>query len=147
MFGPLGDLLHPGQDLRSVPQLPGGRLRHPSATPFPRTSLRGVTLAGLRRLRPRTWREISTRKSEGFVWVDENGVERLRFMRPTGANPATNQWSRQANGYFRWQSAQSVPPEAADAGRIFLDSGGNPVSRYAPDFEATTHIIYEGPYP
>ncbi len=142
LFGPLGDLLHPGQSLHGH-RLPGDRLRHSGATPFPRRSLRGASLSSLRRQRPRNWHEVPTRDHEGFIWVDENGVERLRFMRPTGQNPANNQWSRQANGYFRWQSSQSHPGDPN--GRLFLDADGNIVPLNHPDFAELTHIMYEGP--
>jgi hypothetical protein len=143
IWGPIGDLLRPGQNLAGH-GLPGNRLRYPSATPFPRSSLRGVSIEWLRRNRPQGWKEMPTRNREGFVWRDENGVERLRFMRPTGENPANNDWSRQANGYFRWQSSQS----AEGPGDLFLDVDGNIVPRDDLElFNERTHIVYEGPWP
>jgi hypothetical protein len=55
-------------------------------------------------------------------------------MRPNGKNPAASEWSRQANGYFRWKN------EAGD----FLDIDGNVVPANHPQFNELTHIIYEG---
>ncbi|MET0417368.1 MAG: hypothetical protein ABW022_15255 [Actinoplanes sp.] len=143
VFGPLGDLLRPGQDLKNL-NLPGNRLRHPGATPFPVRSLRGVSISSLRRQRPRNWTETPTRNNEGFIWKDENGVERLRFMRPTGESASAGDWSRQANGYLRWQSSQSGD---SPADNLFLDQDGNLVDKSDPLFAEKTHIVYEGPYP
>ncbi|MBQ0905688.1 hypothetical protein [Micromonospora sp. U21] len=143
MFGPLGDLLRPGQDLTNL-DLPRNKLRYPGATPFPVRSLRGVSIGSLRRQRPRNWTETPTRNNEGFIWKDENGVERLRFMRPTGDNPSASQWSRQANGYLRWQSSQSGD---SPTDNLFLDQDGNLVDKSDPLFAEKTHIVYEGPYP
>jgi hypothetical protein len=103
-------------------------------TEFPRKTLHGVSLKWLRKNKPGGWKEIPSREHEGWVWKDQNGVERLRFMRPTGRNPSSNQWSRQANGYFRWQNADGN----------YLDINGNVVPK-GPDFEERTHIMYEGP--
>ncbi len=55
-------------------------------------------------------------------------------MRPTGLNPSKNQWSRQANGYFRWR----------DADGNYLDIDGNVVPM-GPNLNELTHIMYEGP--
>jgi hypothetical protein len=145
VFGPIGDLLRPGQSLHNL-GLPGNRLRHPGATPFPVRSLRGKSIRSLRRERPANWREVPTRDNEGFIWLDENGVERLRFMRPTGENPSAGNWSRQSNGYLRWQSSQSTPG-GADEGKLFLDVDGNIIGRNDPGFAESTHIMYEGPWP
>jgi RHS repeat-associated protein len=106
-----------------------------ASTPFPRSSLRGVSTRWLRRNKPRGWREVPTARNEGWIWVDENGIERLRFMRPNGANPAASQWSRQSNGYFRWTN---------ESGQ-FLDVDGNVVPPNHPAFQELTHIPYEGP--
>jgi hypothetical protein len=109
-------------------------------TPFPRRTLRGVSLSWLKKHKPRNWQQVTTRDHEGFIWKDENGVERLRYMRPSGKNPANSKWSRQANGYFRWQPADSNPSNPT-----FLDIDGNVVPQTAPDFAERTHIMYEGP--
>jgi hypothetical protein len=90
---------------------PRVRLKPPAAdgaSAFPRSSLRGVSLKWLKNNKPRGWRQVPTREHEGWTWLDENGVERLRYMRPSGSNPANSQWSRQANGYFRWQDAKGT---------------------------------------
>ncbi|MEO0593842.1 MAG: hypothetical protein AAFZ38_09705, partial [Myxococcota bacterium] len=102
---------------------------------FPRRSLQGVSLKWLKRNKPSGWTTLPTRGNKGFIWRDQNGVERLRFMRPNGRNAANSQWSRQANGYFRWQ----------DESGNFLDASGNVVPSSHPNFQELTHIIYEGP--
>lgn len=101
---------------------------------FPRSSLRGVSLKWLQRNKPSGWRQVPTRNNEGWIWLDQNGVERLRFMRPNGMNPSANQWARQSNGYFRWQDAKGN----------FLDIDGKVVSPSHPEFQELTHIPYEG---
>lgn len=106
-----------------------------SENEFPRKTLHGVSLKWLRKNKPRGWQEVPTRDHEGWVWQDQNGVDRLRFMRPTGRNPSSNKWSRQANGYFRWK----------DADGNYLDVNGNVVPHGSSEFNELTHIIYEGP--
>jgi Domain of unknown function (DUF4157) len=101
---------------------------------FPRKSLQGVSLKWLRKNKPRGWQETPSRDHEGWIWKDQNGIERLRFMRSTGLDPSNNKWSRQASGYFRWK----------DAGDNYLDINGNVVAE-GPEFHVLTHIIYEGP--
>jgi RHS repeat-associated protein len=107
----------------------------PKATPFPRKSLRGVSLKWLNRNKPPGWTKTPTRDYEGWIWRDENGVERLRFMRSNRQNPVASQWSRQANGYFRWK----------DANGNFLDIDGNVLRQGEEGFEEASHIMYEGP--
>jgi hypothetical protein len=103
--------------------------------PFPRKTLRGVSESWLKRNKPRGWKQVPTDNNGGWKWLDENGTERLRFMRPNGRNPAASKWSRQANGYFRWTD---------EAGK-YLDVDGNVVDEGAAFFDERTHIIYEGP--
>ncbi len=103
-------------------------------TTFPRRSLRGVSTNWLERNKPRGWRRLPADSHGGWKWLDENGVERLRFMRPSGVNPSASRWARQANGYFRWQNAAGA----------FLDIDGNVVLPSNPDFAELTHIAYEG---
>jgi hypothetical protein len=55
-------------------------------------------------------------------------------MRPNGLNPSASQWSRQANGYFRWTN---------EAGQ-YLDIDGNVVPQGHAQFQQLTHIPYEG---
>jgi hypothetical protein len=104
------------------------------ANDFPRSSLRGISTKWLQRNKPNGWRQVPSDNGQGWKWLDENGVERLRFTRPNGLNPSASQWSRQANGYFRWKNA---------AGE-FLDIDGNVVSRSNLLFDELTHIMYEG---
>jgi hypothetical protein len=113
---------------------PAGVSVFAQAVEFPRSSLRGVSLQWLKRNKPRGWRTVPTREHEGWIWLDSNKVERLRYMRPTGESPSGNKWSRQANGYFRWQ----------DANGNFLDIDGNIIPPSQPDFQDVTHIMYEG---
>ncbi len=97
-------------------------------------SLRGKNIKWLKKQKPKGWKTVPTRKNEGWIWVDENGNERLRFMRSNKKNPSQSQWGRQSNGYFRWQN------ERGD----FLDIDGNIVSSSDPLFNEKTHIIYDG---
>lgn len=113
----------------------GGGSSNPSApAEFPRKSLRGVSEKWLKHNKPRGWRQVPADTKGGWKWLDENGVERLRFMWKNGLNASANQWARQANGYFRWQNA---------AGE-FLDINGKVISKMDPRFQELTHIPYEG---
>jgi hypothetical protein len=107
----------------------------PKGAAFPRKTLRGASLKWLNKNKPQGWSKTPSQNNQGWVWTDENGVERLRFMRPNGANPAGSQWSRQSNGYFRWQ----------DANGNYLDIDGNVVKLGSENFNELTHIMYEGP--
>jgi RHS repeat-associated protein len=100
----------------------------------PGATLRGVSLKALQRAKPKGWRQVPTDRGSGWKWLDKNGKERLRFMRPNGKNPSASQWSRQSNGYFRW----------TDEAGNYLDIDGNVVSRGFVNFEELTHIMYEG---
>jgi hypothetical protein len=114
----------------------GCELVHNDGACFPRQTLRGVSLKWLERNKPRGWRTVPADKGSGWKWIDENGRERLRFMRPTGRNPGSNKWSRQANGYLKWNDSQGN----------FLDIDGNvlPGGASAGDLPGA-HIMYEGP--
>jgi hypothetical protein len=112
----------------------GGSSKPSASTEFPRKSLRGVSEKWLKRNKPRGWRQVPADTKGGWKWLDENGIERLRFMRKSGLNASANQWARQANGYFRWQNA---------AGE-FLDINGKVISKMDPRFQELTHIPYEG---
>jgi hypothetical protein len=114
---------------------PGSPPAAKPASEFPRSSLRGVSLRWLQRNKPNGWRQVPTDSGSGWKWLDENGVERLRFMRPNGQNPGASQWSRQTNGYFRWRNAVGD----------YLDINGNAVSKSSSQYEELTHIMYEGP--
>jgi hypothetical protein len=124
--GPAGNMAGAGKSF-------GGAAADP-ALRFPRSNLRGVSLKWLQRNKPSGWRQVPTRNNEGWIWLDRNGVERLRFMRPNGKNPSASQWARQSNGYFRWK----------DAAGNFLDVDGNVVGPNHPRFQELSHISYEG---
>jgi RHS repeat-associated protein len=109
-------------------------LVHNDPACFPRSTLRGVSLKWLRNNKPSSWQRVRADNGGGWKWIDENKRERLRFMRPTGRNPAANQWSRQTNGYFRWN----------DAAGNALDVDGNIVPP-GPEAQERSHIVYEGP--
>ena len=68
---------------------------------------------------------------KGWKWLDENGVERLRFQRP---QKGFTKWTREKNGYFRWMD---------EAGE-HLDEAGKVVPKTDPDFLLKTHIPYNG---
>ena len=104
------------------------------AEEFPRKSLRGVAEKWLKRNKPRGWRQTPTDKKGGWKWLDENGVERLRFMWKNGLSVTASKWARQANGYFRWQNATGQ----------HLDIDGNVIDITNPRFQELTHIPYEG---
>lgn len=125
-----------GASITQMSRPPRARGARPSAA-FPRSNLRGVSIRWLRRNKPRGWREVPTAHNEGWIWVDENGVERLRYMRPNGSTPGGSQFSRQADGYFRWK----------DADGNLLDVDGNIVDKASlgrDEYEWLTHIPYEG---
>ncbi len=117
-----------------IPPVAAGAVRKVAAA-FPRATLHGVSLKWLQKNKPAGWRTISTNNNEGWIWKDQNGVERLRFMRPTGKNASNEKWARKENGYFRWKNANDE----------FLDVNGKVVSDKAADFQERTHIGYEGP--
>lgn len=99
-------------------------------------NLHGKSLNWIKKQKPDGWQEVPSDDGRGWKWIDENGVERLRFTRPNKKNPSNSQWSRQANGYFRWQNERGE----------FLDVDGKVVPRNIPpsEFQEKTHIVYEG---
>lgn len=68
---------------------------------------------------------------KGWKWIDENGIERLRFQRPKKGEV---KWLREKNGYFRWKNELGE----------FLDELGNVVLTADSDFMWKTHIPYNG---
>lgn len=96
-------------------------------------SLLGKSLKWIQRQKPRGWRKVKA-DGNGWKWIDKNGVERLRFMRKSGNNPANSKWSRDANGYFRWANSKGE----------LLDVNGKVVPKSHPNFQELTHIPYEG---
>ena len=87
--------------ITSSPNIPGGLPIFRLSSKLPFKSLIGTSISWLKKNKSRGWQTVSTGNNEGWIWVDENNVERLRFMRPNGNNPANSLWSRQAIGYFR----------------------------------------------
>ena len=69
--------------------------------------------------------------SKGWKWIDENGIERLRFQRPKKGEV---KWLCEKNGYFRWKNELGE----------FLDELGNVVLTADSDFMWKTHIPYNG---
>ncbi len=94
--------------------------------------MRGKSIQYIKRNKPKGWREVPTKDNEGFIWLDEAGNDRLRFMRPKKGDV---DWERQKNGYFRWQNETGE----------YLDIDGNIVPRNPNNiFHDKTHIAYEG---
>lgn len=102
-------------------------------TEIPFKSLRGKSLKYIKRNKPSGWQTNPTRDHEGFIWTDTKGTERLRFMRGKD-DDIDIKYQRERNGYFRWQ----------DENGRFLDIDGNVIPNTDPDFQAKTHIAYEG---
>lgn len=73
---------------------------------FPFRSLAGVSPSKARGLRPNGWTEKAARSGHGWVWVDGNGLERLRYMYPN----RDARFYHQQKGYFRWydETGQSL---------------------------------------
>lgn len=97
-------------------------------------SLQGKSLKWIQKQKPKSCRKVKA-DGNGWKWVDQNGVERLRFMRKSGKNPANSKWSRDANGYFRWANSKGE----------LMDVHGNVVPKSHPNYQQLTHIPYEGP--
>jgi hypothetical protein len=96
--------------------------------------LHGKSLKWIIKQKPKGWKTVPSDNGLGWKWIDENGIERLRFTRPSGENAANSQWSRQENGYFRWKNEKDE----------FLDIDGKVVPNNDPDLQFKTHIPYEG---
>ncbi len=119
---------------------------------FPRSTLRGVSLRWLGRNKPNGWRRVSA-KGNGWVWLDENNVERLRFMRPSGANPANFFKSRMTNGYFKWKNAAGelldidgqVVPEPLRPPKGASQAAMEAYEVAKDVYQRAAHIMYEGP--
>ena len=99
-------------------------------------SLQGKSISWIKRQKPKGWSTEPTRGNEVWLWRDENGIERLRFIRPNGKTPTDSDWSRQSNGYFRWKNSKNE----------WLDIDGKVVPLSDRKFNERTHIPYEGNY-
>ena len=89
-------------------------------------SIAGKSPSRVRTDRPQGWTE---KKTHGHGWrqIDENGVERVRYMYPK----KNGKWAHEETGYFRRQNANGE----------FLDMHGNVVPQTDPLFHVKTHII------
>jgi hypothetical protein len=92
-------------------------------------SIAGKSPCRIRADRPRGWRELPAGAGHGWRMVDENGVERIRYMYP---NPE-GRFYHQQTGYFR-----RINPDGQ-----YLDMHGNVVPETDPLFHVKTHIIPE----
>jgi hypothetical protein len=103
---------------------------------FPFDSLRGKSHKFLRKSKPKGWREVPADNGKGWKWLDKDGNERFRFMRPQKGQV---QWQREKNGYMRWRNEKGE----------YLDADGNVVPRDVDDqtYQWETHIPYEGIWP
>lgn len=88
-----------------------------------KSGLQGKSLKWIIKNKPKGWRTIAKNNGKGWKWIDENGKERLLFERGSGTNSASNKWSCQSNGYFRWRN------ESGD----YLDSAGKVIPRNDPN--------------
>jgi len=80
---------------------------------------------------PPTWKKLPANRGNGWKLVDENGVERVRFMRP---EPDAINFQHERTGYWRWKNADDE----------WLDESGKVVHASDPDFHRKTHIPYSG---
>ncbi|WP_437576460.1 hypothetical protein [Sorangium sp. So ce887] len=92
----------------------------------------GQSEQNILRRAPTSWRRVPAEKGSGWKLIDENGVERVRLMRPDPRSKGV--WGRLKLGYWRMQD---------ELGR-FLDENGNVVPETDPDFQFKTHIPYTG---
>jgi RHS repeat-associated protein len=105
-------------------------------------SLSGKSISWIKKNKPKGWKTLKTDKGSGWKWVDNNGVERLRFMRPQKDKTKVD-WVRQEQGYFRWKNEKG---EYLDADGKVVPEPSKGASKEEKDlFNEKTHIIYEGP--
>ena len=97
-------------------------------TPNPFKSLIGKTLRRIKDARPKNWRTVPPKHGKGFVWSDENNVDRMRVMK---ANPRGMR-HHERTGYVRWKNDQG---EFLDEyGRVWINDGSQA-------FKDATHLI------
>ncbi|XXY54662.1 hypothetical protein WME91_26370 [Sorangium sp. So ce269] len=92
----------------------------------------GQSQKNILRRAPKSWRREPVDSGSGWKLVDENGFERVRFMRPDPRSRGV--WHRLKLGYWRMQD---------ELGRL-LDENGNVVPESDPDYKFKTHIPYTG---
>jgi len=102
----------------------------------------GKTEKQILRNAPKEWKRVPTEidgvPTNGWKLLDENNVERIRFMRPDPNS--TQPWVHNQTGYWR----RTVPNPKARGGVDYLDEYGDVVPRSDPNFEFKTHIPYSG---
>ena len=99
-------------------------------------SFNGMTTKHVLKNIPNGWKKVSA-NGKGWKLVDENNIERIRFMRPQ--KTGFLKWARQKGGYWRRK----------DANGNFLDVQGNVVDNALKStdkdlFQWLTHIPYSG---
>jgi hypothetical protein len=90
----------------------------------------GKTPQRVRESIPKGWTTRKAAGGHGWVLVDENGAERVRYMYPN----KNGKFYHEKTGYFRRN----------DAAGNFLDVDGNVVDPTDPLFHVKTHIIPSG---
>jgi RHS repeat-associated protein len=119
----IGELLHQFASARNATR--GAYLAGRALTPHSFKSLLGKGPSKVRGMRPSGWAERPAVRGHGWVWVDENGIERLRYMYPD----KNGRFVHEKTGYFRWTDGHGSP----------LDRYGNVVRD--PAAHDATHII------
>jgi RHS repeat-associated protein len=108
---------------------------------FPFKSLQGKSLNWIQKQKPKNWTKEPA-DGNGWIWLDEKGTERMRYMRPSGENASNSKWAREENGYFRWSNEKG---ERLDVDGNMIPQPAKGASKQAKDdFEIKTHIPYEG---
>jgi hypothetical protein len=91
-------------------------------------SIAGKSPSRIRSDIPEGWK-LEEARGHGWKLVDENGVERVRYMYPQ----KRARWAHEETGYFRRMNEKGE----------FLDMHGNVVAETDPLFHVKTHIIPE----
>jgi hypothetical protein len=76
---------------------------------------------------PDSWKKMPSNTGKGWKWVDEKGIERIRYMYPD----EDGKFIHEQEGYWRWQNAKGE----------WLDETGRVVDKSDPLFQQKTHII------
>ena len=116
-------------------QQPGPRILNLNPTPAnPVTTMFNRTLAHVQKRMPKSWKKLPAaaepgpmQKASGWRWIDENGVERYRYMHPD----KNGRFPHEKTGYWRVQNELGE----------FLDEFGNVVPKTDPLFNVKTHIM------
>jgi hypothetical protein len=81
---------------------------------------------------PKTWKKVPADKGHGWKLMDENGVERVRYMYPS--KEKVPKFERMKDGYWRRK----------DADKNYLDESGEVVPESDPLFQEKTHFGVTG---